>query len=141
MLRRLSLALVAASACGSTQAMDDNGNYAIWGFGNKSCNAYASSRAADEALEFRHYIMGYLTAYNTLSPNTPNITGRKTLPELAEWLDDYCEQNPMDSFDRALKMLVTDVEPSRTVKTGSGWGRAPKQESGNVTDFMPQSAP
>ena len=58
----------------SSQAVDSNGHYAIWGKGNKSCHSYNISKNTDEEQRFKDYIMGYLTAFNVQMPETYRIT-------------------------------------------------------------------
>ena len=72
---------------------------------------------------FRNYIKGYITAYNTFTENTYSITGSMKEKEIIEWLNNYCEENPMSSLDTALTNFTFDhydkrMKTSRPVRRG-----------------------
>ncbi|MFK8067557.1 MAG: hypothetical protein AB8D52_04860 [Gammaproteobacteria bacterium] len=109
-------------------ASDSEGNYAIWGEGGASCFKYSKARAAEKDLNFKSYLRGYLTSYNTISEDTYSISGEMNLPKMMEWLDNYCDEKAVDSYDRAIQMLITEVENDRyrtPNKNGitEGWGK------------------
>ena len=123
----LVAALLGLSAAAG--AADGGGNYAIWGAGGRSCNQY--ERSADDSSArgtFGDYLMGYLTAYNALAPDTYNAVGTMSLEDALAWLDDYCDTHRMDSFDRAITQLVISRHEQRERGAGGGpgggWGRA-----------------
>lgn len=109
---------------------DAQGNYAIWGAGGRSCNQFA--RAAGDTAQmasFRDYMMGYLTAVNTLSPDTYDAVGGESLETAIGWLGEYCDEHRMDSFERALGQLVVARHAERNrMPPGAashGWGASP----------------
>lgn len=106
-------------------ADDSNANHAVWGIGRTSCHGYSQARAAGEFTEYKVYSMGYLTAYNALTPNTYNVSGAADLNGVLAWLDDYCRKTPVDSFDHALRQMVTQMHESRVKKAPGAqtWGR------------------
>lgn len=111
-------------------AADGAGNYAIWGSGGRSCHQFRRSAGDAAAREsFRNYLMGYLTAYNTVAEDTYNALGDMNLETALDWLTDYCAANQMDSYDRAVTSLVIERHPERIRAPGgranSSWGRAP----------------
>ena len=106
-MRNLIIILLACASL-QAQARDKNGNFAIWGPGDKSCFSYNSARKADSYAPYRYYIMGYLTAYNSLTPDTYRISGVDGFPEVLQWLDDYCAKQPVHSFEQALNDYVVD---------------------------------
>ncbi len=117
----LFLGSLAASVC---HADDGNGNHAVWGIGQSSCNGYNQARKAGNINDYKNYLMGYLTAYNTLIPETYNVTGKTDLNGVLAWLDDYCGKTAMDSFDRALNLMVTEMHGKRakTPPAAKAWG-------------------
>lgn len=132
--RHAAAALVAASLCApATQAVDGAGNYAIWGQGARSCFQFVKAEGSDDATRFRDYVMGYLTAYNMLSTDTYSVTADQPLTQIMARLAMHCEDNQLDSFDRALKIFVEQQFVDRK-KTPSGnaqtWGRAPDKSEG-----------
>lgn len=109
----------------STLAADAGGNYAIWGVGQSSCHKFLKSREADESRQYKDYLMGYLTAFNTLSDDTYNISGKTKLGEIEQWLAGYCDLHQIESFNRAIQQYATEHFDARlTVSPGSskGWG-------------------
>ncbi len=97
----------------TTMAADSSGNIAIWGAGKKSCFSYSSARKSGDDGNFQNYLMGYLTAYNAQTPDTYRISGKKNLPEILSWLDNYCETKPVHGFDQALIEFITEHYPMR----------------------------
>ncbi len=87
-------------------AVDQAGNYAIWGKGQKSCFRYMKERAADEDQDYRVYLMGYLTAYNAVTPETYSISRDMNLDEILSWVDNYCDSNQMHSLEQTLMEFI-----------------------------------
>lgn len=106
-------------------AADKGGNYAIWGVGQSSCHKFVKALEADESRQYKDYLMGYLTAFNTLSEDTYNISGNTKLGEVEQWLAGYCDLHQIESFNRAIQQYATEhFEARLTVSPGSskGWG-------------------
>lgn len=125
-------------AAPAANAADAAGNYAIWGAGARSCHQFRKSADDDAARQpFRHYLMGYLTAYNALAEDTYNAVGSLSLGDALDWITDYCQTNKMDSFDRAVVQLVASHHEQRRRTPGgsSQWGRAPRPQQ---TPAQPQ---
>lgn len=121
--------VVACCASHVVPAADAQGNYAIWGAGGRSCNQFAQSRPdAAKAATFRDYLMGYLTAVNTLVPETYDALGGESLETSLSWLSDYCDAHKMDSFERAVGQLILARHDQRLqgpARAGRGWSNAP----------------
>ena len=113
--------LTSAYLAGVVQAADQAGNYAIWGKGRKSCFHYLQDRKTAQEQDrkaaqddpYKHHIMGYLTAYNAIAPETYSITGNMKLDEVMVWMDDYCESQQMQSVDHALLEFIDDKYKTR----------------------------
>ena len=90
------------------RAVDQSGNYAIWGKGQKSCFRYLKERAAGEDRDYRVYLMGYLTAYNAVTPETYSISRDMHLDEILSWVDDYCDSNGMHSLEQTLMEFIVN---------------------------------
>jgi len=72
---------------------------------------------------YRNYIKGYITSYNTFTEDTYSITGLMKEKEVIEWLNNYCEENPMSSLDTALTNFIFEhyeerMKTSRPVRRG-----------------------
>lgn len=104
-------------------AADSNGNYAIWGSGNKSCHKYNLTRAAGEDDNYREYIMGYLTSYNHQAQETYSISRDMNLSEIMAWLDGECEQKPVIAFEEALVNFLIEHYQDRMKFPPGGFGR------------------
>ena len=60
------------------------------------------------------YVLGYLTAYNLLSPDTYDVAGHGELAGTTLWLTNYCRQNPTTDFADALQDFTLSNFPKRT---------------------------
>lgn len=109
-MRKLSfIACAALLASASCYAADASGNFAVWGLGHASCHDYNQARAANKDHDYKTYLMGYLTAFNTLTPNTARVTGNSNLNDILKWLDAYCHKSQVDSFESALHHLAVEM--------------------------------
>ena len=118
---QLMLALLLFSA--SLFAADEKGSYAIWGAGKKSCFSYSKARNGEDDSNYRHYIFGYLTAYNTQATDTYRISGSKDLNAVFAWLDDYCKEKPVHGFDQAMVEFIVEHHPKRYKRAQSAGRR------------------
>jgi hypothetical protein len=114
----LSLLLFSTSAF----AVDSNGNYAVWGVGKKSCFGFNKEIHGEDSDKFKHYIKGFLTAYNIYTEKTYSITGKMNVDDVVEWLTEYCEDNPMFGLETALLNFTFDHYDKRMKTSGSGGG-------------------
>ena len=104
-------------------AVDTSGNYAVWGLGKKSCFGYQQEVAKGNIDDYKNYIKGFLTAYNIFTEKTYSISGKMTENQIVEWIDNYCEDNPMSSIESALTSFTFDHYDKRIKSSGSGVGR------------------
>ncbi len=89
------------------RAADDRGNYAVWGPGRKSCFHYLKDRRGDAETPYRSYVMGYLTAYNAITPETYSISPGMGLDDVLAWLDAHCETKKLHSLEQSLIEFTT----------------------------------
>ncbi len=106
-----------------TMAVDSSGNYAVWGVGKKSCFGFNKAMVEEGNEKYKHYIKGFLTAYNIFTEKTYSITGRMKEDDVIEWLSEYCEENPMFGLENALVSFTFDHYDKRMKTSGSGAGR------------------
>ena len=118
---RMILTVLIFSLSLQAQAADQSGNYAIWGKGQKSCFRYLQDRSAGRDEPYKDYIMGYLTAYNAMTPETFSISRNMNLDEIMTWLDDYCDTRQMHGIEQSLLEFIAShyekryrTPPSRT---------------------------
>ena len=108
----------------ATYAVDSSGNYAVWGVGKKSCYGFNKSMAEDkDTQKFKHYMKGFLTAYNIFTEKTFSISGKKDENQILEWLTEYCEENPMTSLENALTHFTFEHYETRMKTSGGHSGR------------------
>ncbi len=98
---------------------DNSGNHAIWGVGNKACISYTKAREADDYNAFKNYLMGFLTAYNILTPETYRLSGSMNLNEILTWFDDYCELKAVNGFEQAIYDFTVEHYGNRAKKSAS----------------------
>jgi hypothetical protein len=115
------IALSLAPVAGFTA--DEQGNYAV--LGNQSCHAYNVARESENDDQFRFYIMGYLTAFNTIMDETYSISGIRPMGEVMAWFDDYCGSQGIHSFELAIRNFVSESYDDRLQRPpqpgGGGW--------------------
>jgi len=92
----------------SGHSADKSGNFAIWGAGNKSCHSYYQAREVNDFDKFKDYLMGFLTAYNIITPETYSISGSMKLDDVLTWFDDHCGLQPTISFEHALSDFISE---------------------------------
>lgn len=122
-----------AGWCPPARAADRDGNYAVWGLGQTSCNQYLKTGSAPGTSEqYASFVMGFLSAFNALAPDTYQATGSNGLQDNLDWLRNYCEAHKTDGFERAIvNLLETTHEQRFHSLPGStpGWGRPQKPKA------------
>lgn len=111
-----------------TLAADAAGNYAVWGVGQASCNQFVAAYDQATAQDYKSYLAGYLTAYNTVAHLTYQATGKNTATDNLKFLHDHCAGHRMDSFERAIQALLANVQEQRQQGAATqlnSWGRPP----------------
>ncbi len=103
-------------------AADNEGNYAVWGKGKKACFTYSKARQQNDIGDYKNYIMGYLTATNIILEKTYSISGKMKLEEILDWMDEYCEDNPLSSYEGALtEFSLRHFETRSSSGTRASW--------------------
>ena len=110
-------AILALSALASarSEAADQNARFSVRGLGTTTCTKYLD---ASESEEFVHWITGFLTAYNWLTPDTYDIAPQYNSNGLKRFMDLYCGQNPQQRIIEAALAFVNAVHEKRA-KSGS----------------------
>lgn len=99
---RIAIAVLIITFAASATAMDSAAKYAVWGVGGKACFTFTKDKKSGNGQKYLDYVMGYLTAYNRLTPETYGIAGKMDIDAVDAWLDHYCSKKPMNSFDQAM---------------------------------------
>lgn len=120
----LVLAALLAAPNAAVIAADADGNYMVWGMGRASCHGFIREHAGDG--RYKTYLMGYLTAYNTLVPETYSVSGDHDIAELLDLIENHCHDHGMDSFERAIQQVLGRLHAERLTsapRPGAGWTR------------------
>jgi hypothetical protein len=120
---RMAIFVLLTCLSGSLAAADRNGNYAVWGPGQKSCYSYSQAREAGNDDAYKYFVMGYLTAYNTLTDETYRVSGEMDLAEILSWLDDYCGPKAVHGFEQAVTTFIVEHHEQRLIKPLSEYRR------------------
>ena len=96
-------------------ARDFEGGYAVYGAGGDNCKAYLNSMETGGRKQdyFIDYMIGYLTAFNVIMPNTYNILGESEFSESQGWLQRHCNRYPKQLYITALIKLTEVLYPLR----------------------------
>jgi hypothetical protein len=91
---------------------DQNGEYTKLGVGNLKCDLWTQVRRSGDvnAVWWKTLILGwvqgFLTAYNVYGPGAFDVTQGKDASSVAEWVDNYCVEHPLDNIARATEALT-----------------------------------
>lgn len=116
MLQKIKIYLVfACLSVTSVQARDFEDSYAVFGVGAQPCSVYlaAGKKGSADLDVFNDWIMGYLSAFNVIVPNTYNILGDMDFPTVQVWLQNHCQKFPRELFINAVARLTEVLYPTR----------------------------
>jgi len=122
-MKYLLFFLVALVPFSTSMAIDEKGNYAVWGVGKKSCFSYNKARENDDYDNYSNYIKGFLTAFNIMEPKTYSISGSMPFEKIIEWIDDSCELKQTHSIEQTLLEFIETHYESRLRRSKSSIGR------------------
>jgi len=96
-------------------ARDFEDGYAVYGAGADSCSQYTASlkNGGREQDYFIDWMIGYLTAFNVMIPNTYNILGETGFDSAQLWLKRHCDKYPKQPFITAMIKLTEVLYPMR----------------------------
>jgi len=98
-------------------AVDSKGKYE--GQGTRSCGEWVKdSKGADVVAIWNNvadvnWITGYITAYNTQTPDVYNILGNTDVESVRLWMDKYCQENPLSNLAKGMESLTKELWPNR----------------------------
>jgi len=94
--------------------IDYKGWVTILGNGTVSCGGFIQRR--DEYAFFTTWVEGYLTAVNMRTSDTINILRNTDIHGAMLWLENYCKNNPLENFNKAVYYLVEELYQYRLTK-------------------------
>ena len=87
----------------------------VYGPGSASCSEWtiARQRHTDQELGFVYWVGGYVSGFNAFAADDAfgaqmpgHVTGTSDMYGMAAWVDNYCQQNPLDSVVQATTALI-----------------------------------
>ncbi|MDH5765095.1 MAG: hypothetical protein OEZ38_03680 [Gammaproteobacteria bacterium] len=99
----------------SIQARDFEGSYAVYGAGAKTCAGYlnAVERGGADQDYFIDWVIGYLSAFNVIMPDTYDILGESEFLNVQHWLGEHCQKFPRELFIKAVVRMTEILYPTR----------------------------
>jgi len=96
-------------------ARDFENAYAVYAAGAEPCKNYTiavkkGGRAQDY---FVDWLIGYLSAFNVIMPETHNILGSMEFASAQAWLERSCRRYPNELFVNATARLTEVLYPTR----------------------------
>ena len=103
-MRLICSALIVLGVFVATPTIAD---YHAYGAGLKSCGTWTQKRKSKDWYEAGQWVLGYITAYGYYgSDNLKDVEA----PGMAAWLDNYCQQNPLESIETATQKLIETLK-------------------------------
>ena len=81
-----------------------------------SCGQYINERQNTQGGPYHRtkwFVMGYLTAYNRLVPETNSILGNTDVEGVMLWLENYCKTHSLKTISTGLVQLTIELYPNR----------------------------
>ena len=96
-------------------AKDANEEFATYGKGGDSCQAYLDARREGGVAEdeFRQWLAGYVSAFNLIIDSTYDLFGSTDFEGMLTWLDDRCSKYPRANLTNTVARFTEIVFPYR----------------------------
>jgi len=91
---------------------DKDGDLALYAWG---CDKYSAALSSQEKsrgignIAMRNWVSGYITAYNTWTPDTYDILGSSNVEDAMKWLENWCKANPTKGTPEGMSRLVEEL--------------------------------
>ena len=107
------LILVGLFGSTSATASDKQGMY--YAHGSISCSEFLEEQKTKSWSHTSHIgiVVGFISGFNLASPNTYNILGASDTGGALLWIKNYCEKQPLENLQGALRSLVVELYPRR----------------------------
>jgi len=114
MIKRLCFILLLLLS-GASHGRDFEDSYAVYGAGAKTCSIYvrAMERGGPEQDYFIDWVIGYLSAFNVIMPDTYDILGETEFTTAQNWLEIHCQKFPRELVITAVARLTEVLYPTR----------------------------
>ena len=123
-----------------SSARDFENAYAVYAAGAEPCKNYTQAVAKGGRSHdyFVDWLIGYLSAFNVIMPDTHNILGELDFPSAQGWLERHCGRYPNELFVNATARLTEVLYPTR-YKSGLKASAQPKV--GNKAEIQNKPKP
>ena len=107
----LGLLFHTATASGA----DEEGNFAMKGAGFLPCETYVKEREKKSNIYYliSGWLEGFITAHNSYTDDTYDITSFESLELLLRVMQNHCESNPRDRLYSVINSIIIKLEPDR----------------------------
>lgn len=116
-LRRLTIAaaLTLSFAGSPALAATGNGEFAIKDAGKADCSSFiaAKNSGGEEYGRFSGWLMGYISAYNQVMPETFDIAPWQEMDLLMALMQNFCEKNGDTKYLPAAAGLISIIKPMK----------------------------
>ena len=116
MFTRICVLVIGIGFFSSTAlARDFEDGYATYGAGAQPCSTYlmALKKGGNELDFFVDWMIGYMSAFNVIMPNTYDILGETEFPTTQRWLENHCRKYPRELFVNGMARLTEILYPTR----------------------------
>lgn len=123
--------ILAAMICGvgvsalsptSLDAATAKGDFAVYGWGARSCKAVVqvleSENATQAAAQMAEWIAGYVSAMNRLTPGTYDVTPVKNFPAFVGLTRGICRSNPDALYESVANAVIQTFSKLKVTQNG-----------------------
>ena len=107
--------LATVALCAPASAATSGGEFAIKDAGKADCRAFIAAKAkgGEEYGRFSGWLMGYISAYNQVMPNTFDIAPWQEMDLLMALMQNFCDKNGQAKYLPAAAGLIAIIKPMR----------------------------
>ena len=110
--RTLAMVIVASLSWDplTVHAIDQGGNWSVRGVGagSGSCGEYVRGDPEQQRW-FRSWLLGSISGKNSSAPGKYDVSNGTAPEGLAQWLQNYCQLHPLESFDVAVEAMFREL--------------------------------
>jgi hypothetical protein len=107
-----ALALVGAAVFMPTRPVSGDATFTVFGNGSDSCGEWTQGRRQGVAAVSESWADGFLSGVNWRRMNagmSGHLGSDTDQPGLYAWIDNYCQQHPLEKLEGAVQYLVFEL--------------------------------
>lgn len=120
-MQNIRLLVVLGLLINSTGNAEDTLRYVPIGLANSSCGQFTTAVEQgnfennwNRWNKYQSWLAGFLTGFNFLDQDTVDILGNSEFEDAMKYMEDYCEDNPLELFVQAAEALLLKLHPKKT---------------------------